>query len=84
MTAAVEGREIVVVTGASSGIGEATARELARRGYHVLAGVRRQEDADQMRAVHIQPVILDITKEIDVARLLKQITEDQSDAYCAP
>ncbi len=33
--------QVVVVTGASSGIGEATARELARRGFHVLAGVRR-------------------------------------------
>jgi len=33
-------REILVVTGASTGIGAATARELARRGFHVLAGVR--------------------------------------------
>jgi len=34
-------REIVIVTGGSSGIREATARELAGRGFHVLAGVRR-------------------------------------------
>jgi NADP-dependent 3-hydroxy acid dehydrogenase YdfG len=31
-------REILAVTGASSGIGAASARELARRGFHVLAG----------------------------------------------
>ena len=43
-------REILVVTGASTGIGAATARELARRGFHVLAGVRRGRDADALRA----------------------------------
>jgi glycine/D-amino acid oxidase-like deaminating enzyme len=38
-------RELIVVTGASTGMGAATARELARRGFHVLAGVRRDVDA---------------------------------------
>jgi len=34
--------KLAVVTGAGSGIGLATAEELARRGFHVLAGVRTQ------------------------------------------
>jgi NAD(P)-dependent dehydrogenase (short-subunit alcohol dehydrogenase family) len=42
-------------------MGAATARELARRGFHVLAGVRRDSDADVLRAPGIEPVILDIT-----------------------
>src|SRR5215472_6020085 len=50
MTASPEIQEIVVITGASTGIGAATARELARRGFHVLAGVRRDRDADAIRA----------------------------------
>ena len=38
------------MTGASTGMGAATARELARRGYHVLAGVRTDRDAAALRA----------------------------------
>jgi NAD(P)-dependent dehydrogenase (short-subunit alcohol dehydrogenase family) len=49
MTVSTEIRELAVVTGASTGIGAATARELARRGFRVLAGVRRDRDADAIR-----------------------------------
>ena len=34
--------ELIVVTGASTGIGAATAKALAHRGFYVLAGVRRE------------------------------------------
>ena len=40
-----DSNELIVVTGASTGMGAATARELARKGFHVLAGVRREADA---------------------------------------
>jgi len=69
-------REIVVVTGASTGIGAATARELARRGFHVLAGVRRGTDADALRATNLEPIMLDITNEAEIAALVKHITDD--------
>lgn len=76
MKAPPEIQGLVVVTGASSGIGAATARELAKRGYHVLAGVRRTSDADVLRTTNLEPMLLDITNDADVAALLKHITED--------
>src|ERR1700689_685649 len=69
-------REMLVVTGASTGIGAATARELARRGFHVLAGVRRGTDADALRATNLEPIMLDITNEAEIAALVKHITDD--------
>jgi NADP-dependent 3-hydroxy acid dehydrogenase YdfG len=37
--------ELVVASRASTGVGAATARELASLGYHVLVGVRQVTDA---------------------------------------
>lgn len=69
-------RDLAVVTGASSGIGAATARELAERGYHVLAGVRRKVDADVLRIANIEPIILDITHEAGIAALSQRVRND--------
>jgi NAD(P)-dependent dehydrogenase (short-subunit alcohol dehydrogenase family) len=68
--------QLVVVTGASTGMGAATALELAGRGYHVLAGVRRDVDADALRADGIEPHILDITDESDVAAIAGRVADD--------
>lgn len=56
---------LVLVTGASSGIGAATALQLARRGYRVLAGVRNLADGDALVDAdgRIEPILLDITSE---------------------
>lgn len=68
--------EIMVVSGASTGMGAATARELAARGYHVLAGVRRERDGEAIRADGIEPVILDITRPEHVRALVERIASD--------
>jgi NAD(P)-dependent dehydrogenase (short-subunit alcohol dehydrogenase family) len=69
-------RELIVVTGASTGMGAATAKELARKGFHVLAGVRRDVDADALRADGIEPQILDITVDSDVAAIADRVARD--------
>ena len=76
MTASSETRELVVITGASTGIGAATARELARRGFHVLAGVRRDRDADAIRAPGIEPVTIDVTNAEHIQALATRVYED--------
>ncbi|WP_197375906.1 SDR family NAD(P)-dependent oxidoreductase [Mycolicibacterium baixiangningiae] len=68
--------ELVVITGASTGIGAATAREMAQRGFHVLAGVRRDRDADAIRAANVEPLILDITNSDQIRALASRVSED--------
>lgn len=54
----------VLVTGAASGIGRATALELDRRGFLVYAGVRNDGEAEGLRSAatgNLRPVILDVT-----------------------
>jgi NAD(P)-dependent dehydrogenase (short-subunit alcohol dehydrogenase family) len=59
--------ERVVVTGASSGIGEASALRLARAGQDVFAGVRTEADAERLRAQGVEPVMLDVTDPASIA-----------------
>jgi NAD(P)-dependent dehydrogenase (short-subunit alcohol dehydrogenase family) len=66
----------VVVTGASTGIGEATALQLHKAGFRVFAGVRKPEDGDRLRAAGvtvIQP--FDVTKAEDVEAAVKSVQE---------
>lgn len=59
----------VLVTGAARGIGRATTLWLAARGWDVIAGVRRPEDAQALAGERITTVTLDITDGDQVAAL---------------
>lgn len=50
MTTPDSDRRIAVVTGASAGIGEATARTLAAQGFHVVCVARREEPIEKLAA----------------------------------
>jgi len=66
----------VVVTGASSGIGEACALRLARSGWRVLAGVRSEKDAERLRAQDLEPVTLDVTDAASIAAAADRLGDD--------
>jgi NAD(P)-dependent dehydrogenase (short-subunit alcohol dehydrogenase family) len=76
MTTSPETSELILVTGASTGMGAATARELAARGYSVLAGVRREVDGRELESADIRPVILDITRSEQIAAVAALIEAD--------
>ncbi len=59
----------VLVTGASSGIGRATALLLAEHGYQVLAVARREDRLADIASERIQTVVCDVTRDDDVQSL---------------
>jgi NAD(P)-dependent dehydrogenase (short-subunit alcohol dehydrogenase family) len=68
----------VLVTGTSSGIGEATVRRLDRDGHTVFAGVRKEEDGHRLQegaSSRLTPVIIDVTDEAAIAAAVKTIAD---------
>jgi NAD(P)-dependent dehydrogenase (short-subunit alcohol dehydrogenase family) len=66
----------VLVTGASTGIGEACALGLDGSGHKVFAGVRREADGDRLRekaSPRLEPVLLDVTDQDHVASVAEHI-----------
>jgi len=70
--------KVVAISGASSGIGEATARHLAAQGARVVLGARRDDRLKALAAElekaggEAEPLRLDVTKRTDVAAFVER------------
>jgi len=72
----------VVVTGASTGIGAHAAHSLARAGFLVFAGVRKELDGETLKAEaptlesqeNIVPIILDVTKQEQIDKAVQTVS----------
>lgn len=68
--------KVALVTGASSGIGAATALELKKLGFVVYAGARRVERMAPLRAEGVRTLALDVTDDASVTDAVETIERE--------
>jgi NAD(P)-dependent dehydrogenase (short-subunit alcohol dehydrogenase family) len=71
-----------LITGTSTGIGEACVALLAAKGWTVYAGVRREPDGERLITTHsgdIRPVILDVTNGDHIAHVVDKLVTTVGD-----
>lgn len=66
-------KKVALVTGASSGIGEATARQLQKAGFIVYGAARRTDRMNGLAASGVRTLSLDVTSEISVSNAVAEI-----------
>jgi len=69
-------KKTVLVTGASAGIGKATAIYLAQKGYNVYGAARRIEKMQDLKAKGVKPIVLDVTKEDSITSCVNAILSE--------
>lgn len=62
--------KVIVVTGASSGIGQALAAECVKRGAHVAACARNAQKLEEALGKEVLKVVADVTKEADCRKFI--------------
>ncbi len=72
--------KIVLITGATSGFGEATAEKFAKAGYKVIVTGRRRERLNALKArlsgYDILPLCFDVTQKADVFQAIASLPEE--------
>jgi NAD(P)-dependent dehydrogenase (short-subunit alcohol dehydrogenase family) len=69
-------QKTILITGCSSGIGAALAREFSQRGQRVYATARRAEALDGLAAAGIRGLALDVDDDSSIARALDTVSRE--------
>lgn len=69
--------KVVLITGASSGIGKATAIYLAQNGYVVYGAARRVEKMQDLLAFGIKPIAVDVTQDESVVTCVNRLLAEE-------
>ena len=72
-----EHTKVILITGASSGMGYEAAKELARQGHKVYGGARRVERVEELRDDGVIPIRLDVTSEEECERTIERVVAEQ-------
>ncbi len=68
-------RKVILITGASSGIGYDAAQTLARQGHKVYAAARRVEKMEPLKADGVTPMAMDVTDSQSMATGVQAVLE---------
>ena len=77
-----ENNKTIVITGTSTGIGKACALHLDKLGFKIYAGVRKQDDGDNLKkeaSDRLTPIILDVTNSESIAAAVSFIEKETGD-----
>ena len=70
-------KKVVLITGASSGMGKETASDLIQKGHTVYSAARRIENMKELEKLGGKLLQLDISKEEDIDKCVKEIMENE-------
>ena len=75
MISAMKNKKVILITGASSGIGYDAAMTLARQGHRVYAAARRVELMEPLKADGVQVLAMDVTDETSMKQGVKTVIQ---------
>jgi len=71
------GSKVILITGASSGMGKESAKQLIREGYKVYTAARRIDNMSDLRQLGGFPIEMDITNEADIQKVVDIIIKKE-------
>ena len=70
-------KKVVLITGASAGIGKETAKLLAQKGYIVYGAARRLEKMQDIKEAGVKLIAMDVTNEASMVNGVNEILQNE-------